>query len=187
MKLSTLATAAMLATEACSATPLANTTHMRSEQNVRTAPVRVNESSGSELPHSQPEEKASGESSKKPKTYQWGLDSDKDQKRIEELSEWIAAFATSRYAECVAEACDTEKTPMDNPDSDPSANCQLTVEDEDTKEVLTDDIPGNIQRDILGKVHILLDDFKAREEAQRAKTRKAFKKLEEAIRDTLIP
>lgn len=184
MKLSSFVVATVIATEACSATP-----RITQETNVRVAPARRPSEPTQAFEEAREESsqggKTSEQKSEKPKTYEWGKDSDEDQKRIEELSELIAAFAVNRYAECVQDAF--EKDTDVSSDVDATNNCPLTVEDDDTREVLTEDIPGNIQRDILGKVRILLDDFKAREEAQRAKTREAFEKLKNAIRDTLTP
>lgn len=174
---------AAIAAEACSATP--RTVRTVKEANVRVAPTRLSRESvtiptlrGSDDEKREPKPQA-------PEVYQWGKDFDQDQKRIAELSEIIAAFSVNRYAECLQDAF--EKETEANSDVDSTNNCSLTVEDDDTKEILTEDIPGNIQRDILGKVHALLDDFKAREEAQRAKTREAFEKLKDAINNTLAP
>lgn len=184
MKFSSFIVAAAIATEACGATP-----HIIQESNVRVAPSRrpseLIQASEEMREENSQGGKTSEQKSQKPKTYEWGKDSDEDQKRIEELSELIAAFAVERYAECVQDAF--EKETETNSDADFSHNCLLTVEDDDTKEVLKEDIPGNIQREILGKVRILLDDFKAREEAQRAKTHEAFEKLKDAINNTLAP
>ncbi len=184
MKLPSFAVVAAMAVEACSVTP-----RITQEANVRVAPARRPSEPTQAFDETREASSQGGKTSEQksevPKTYEWGKDSDEDQKRIKELSEIIAAFAVNRYAECIQDAF--EKETDVNPDVDVTNNCSLTVEDEDTREILTEDIPGNIQRDILGKVRTLLDDFRAREEEQKAKTREAFEKLKNAIRDTLAP
>lgn len=172
MKLSSfasLATTAILATEACSAAPRV---HQERSVRVSTRPIEepINEEMGSSSGKSS-NEQTPEKSTEKPKTHQWGVDTDEDDKRIQELAELLAAFSTSRYVECIVEAQAT------NPERNAGDECVLTVVDEDKEKFITQDIPTHIQQDILTKTNALLDDFRRRAEEQRAKVKKAFENL----------
>lgn len=187
MKLSSfasLATTAILATEACSAAPRAHQTQTANQQE---RPARVN-TRPIEEPINQDAVSSSGKSSSEPaqektvakaKIHQWGIDTDEDEKRIQELAEWLAAFSTSRYLECIVEAQAT------NPEPNAGEECVLTIVDEDKEKFITQDIPTHIQQDILAKTNALLDDFKRIAEEQREKVKKAFENLFQKIDEDL--
>lgn len=194
MKLSHFVTAVAIATEACSATPRVEHRAADHYEPRVGAPRYAAEPAEVPKEHSEASEKTTpnqpAETSPK---YRWGVDPDQDQKKEDELAEIIAAFSVQRYSECIFEALEkreangTNSQSIDDQNAEDDRNCPLALTDEDTKEILTEDIPANIQREIRAKAEIVLDEFRSRIEAQRKAIREQFQRLEDAIKDSLNP
>lgn len=186
MKLLPIATTLAILTEACSASP-----QTRPQETVYNR--RVGTYSAPEVVEPtediQPESATKTAEPPKPEGYKWGIDSDADRQAMEEIAEIIAALAISRYAECIweeSEERDKQNPTLEDLDNEPDTSCVLSIEDEDTKNFLNDDIPQAIQGEIRARARVIMDEFEVKRKENQAKVKEGFRKLNDAIKN-LVP